>query len=106
MQHLAPELITDPAGGNSWLWGGKVLEPLGLNSTAGLRYEDFKYVGLTWEQVRPGLYDPTERLKDMDEDGVDAAVLFSDNRSAVALLKYTTGAEQLAAVQAYKQLHD
>lgn len=101
MQDLAPKLVKDPAGGDSWLWGGKVFEPLGLNSTAGIPYERFKYIGLKWEEVRKGLYDPKERLKDMDQDGVDACVLFSDNRSAMALLRYASGNQQLEAVKAY-----
>jgi predicted TIM-barrel fold metal-dependent hydrolase len=54
-----------------------------------------------WEAAgRPGEYDPTERLKDMDTDGVEAEVLYSDVEAGVCFNTMTDGG-RLAAFRAF-----
>lgn len=48
----------------------------GLSSAAGQKAEEFSPKSKTFGQMRPGCYDATERIKDMDIDGVDAQVTF------------------------------
>jgi predicted TIM-barrel fold metal-dependent hydrolase len=52
------------------------IEMSGLSTAAGQKVEEFSPKSKTFDQMRPGCYDPRERLKDMDIDGVDAQVCF------------------------------
>ena len=49
---------------------------LSLSIQAGHKFEEYRAAKVFWEDARPGCYDPVERLKDMDIDGVDAQVLY------------------------------
>jgi predicted TIM-barrel fold metal-dependent hydrolase len=101
-QDRRPRLVKDQAGGDAWLYGAdRSPEPLGLTFTAGLRYEDFRWYGLSYEDIRPGCYDGKARLADMDQDGIDAEILFSDNRTMGYFMNVTDPEFQLAGVQAY-----
>ena len=54
-----------------------------------------------WEAAgRPGEYDPAERLKDMDTDGVEAEVLYSDVEAGVSFNQMEDGG-RLAAFRAF-----
>lgn len=72
-----PKLVhTDD--GSAWHVPG-IADPItmsGLSTAAGQKVEEFSPKTKTFEQMRPGCYDPKERLKDMDIDGVDAQVCF------------------------------
>ncbi len=60
----------------TWHFEGKASWPIGaLLSYVGLP-DGWTERRITWEDMRPGCYDPVERLKDMDIDGVFASVLF------------------------------
>ena len=48
----------------------------GLSSAAGQKETEFSPKSKTFDAMRAGCYDPSERLKDMDLDGVDAQVCF------------------------------
>lgn len=48
----------------------------GLSTAAGQKETEFSPKSKTFGAMRPGCYDPRERLKDMDIDGVDAQVTF------------------------------
>ena len=97
-----PRLTKDEAGGDAWEFEPALPpEPLGLTLTAGMRYEDFKWMGLKYEDIRPGCYDGKERLKDMDKDGLDAQILYSDNRPMSYFMSVKDKDFHLAAIQAY-----
>jgi len=66
-------------GGDAWTVDGKVVTKMGLQVQAGKKYEDYKLSGETYESIRPGSYDPHERLKDMDTDGLQAQVLYPNS---------------------------
>jgi predicted TIM-barrel fold metal-dependent hydrolase len=55
---------------------GRNIEMSGLSTAAGQKVEEFSPKSKAFDQMRPGCYDPNERLKDMDIDGVDAQVCF------------------------------
>jgi len=64
--------------GSAWNVSG-IDEPItmsGLSTAAGQKVEEFSPKSKAFDQMRPGCYDPAERLKDMDIDGVDAQVCF------------------------------
>ena len=79
----APKLVKDVDGGDAWLFAGaSEPDPIGLVSTPGMAWDNFRWTGVTYEEARAGCYDGDERLKDMDLDGVDAEVLFAPQRTA------------------------
>ena len=55
---------------------GQVVMKMGMNVAAGKKFEEYKLEGETYQTIRAGSFDPHERLKDMDTDGVEAQVLF------------------------------
>ena len=62
-QDKAPKLVKDEEGGDAWLHAGSAVpDPIGLVSTPGRPYDDFRWTGVTYEQARPGCYDGSERL--------------------------------------------
>jgi predicted TIM-barrel fold metal-dependent hydrolase len=54
----------------------KPIEMSGLGTAAGQKMEEFSPKSKTFDQMRPGCYDPKERLADMDIDGVDLQTCF------------------------------
>ncbi|MDR2857237.1 MAG: amidohydrolase [Novosphingobium sp.] len=70
----APRVIRGEDGGDGWSWDGRtVARTLGIEATAG---RAVKISGYTWEEILPGNYDGAAHLADMQQEGVDAAVLF------------------------------
>jgi predicted TIM-barrel fold metal-dependent hydrolase len=70
----APRVMRGKDGGDGWSWDGQTVErTLGIEATAG---RAVKISGYTWEEILPGNYDGAAHLKDMLDEGVDAAVLF------------------------------
>src|SRR5262249_41937473 len=45
-------------------------------ASAGKPLESRVEVPAHWDEIRPGCYDPVERVKDMDEDGIIASLCF------------------------------
>ncbi|MGH7806229.1 MAG: amidohydrolase family protein [Candidatus Binatia bacterium] len=77
LRESGPRFIDLEGGGQGWMLpGAQVPRPLGLDVMAGRKFEDYKVSGVRWDEVRPGCYDPHARLKDMDEGGVYATVLY------------------------------
>jgi predicted TIM-barrel fold metal-dependent hydrolase len=59
-----------------WWYDGHRHAPLGLDAVAGDDPTEFKLDPQAFEQMRKGCYDPGARLRDMDEDGIDASLAF------------------------------
>ena len=64
------------AEGDCWFVDGKMTGNLGMSVQAGHKFEEYKASKVYWEEARKGCWDPVERLKDMDIDGVDAQTLY------------------------------
>ena len=66
-------------GSDWWFTDDTRVLPMTPGSQAGLRLEAPERLTFedTFENVRPGSYDPDERIKDMDIDGIDASVLYT-----------------------------
>jgi predicted TIM-barrel fold metal-dependent hydrolase len=71
----APRVESTP-NGDLWIVDSQVTGAIGLDASAGRKPEEFKPMGLTYKDMRPGSYDPKARLEDMDTDGVHAEVLY------------------------------
>jgi len=98
----APKLVKDVDGGDAWLHAGAAEpDPIGLVSTPGMAWDNFRWTGVTYEDARAGCYNGAERLKDMDIDGVDAEVLFAPQRTIGHFLGDDDDDFVLAGVDAY-----
>jgi len=71
--------------GDAWVLDG-VADPInyGLNSCAGMDPEMVQG-WIRWEDVRPGGYDPKARVAEMDQDRVDAQLLFPTPRLSFSM---------------------
>jgi predicted TIM-barrel fold metal-dependent hydrolase len=98
----APQLVKDVDGGDAWLHAGAAEpDPIGLVSTPGMAWDEFRWTGVTYEQARAGCYDGAERLADMTLDGVDAEILFAPQRTIGHFLGDDDDDFVLAGVDAY-----
>jgi predicted TIM-barrel fold metal-dependent hydrolase len=103
----APRVAMQPDGSERWVVDGRVagdragaLSPVArVGALSADPYSDVQ----TWTQVPKEAYDPAERLKAMDRDGVDAAVLYPSAAgvSGEVLAAIEDPELELACVQAY-----
>jgi len=100
-QDKAPKLVKDADGGDAWLFAGGEPDPIGLVSTPGMPWDQFRWTGVTYDDARTGCYNGAERLKDMDIDGVDAELLFAPQRTIGHFLGDPDDDFVLAGVEAY-----
>ena len=87
--------------GDAWVLDG-VADPInfGMNACAGLPPEQMTG-WKRFDEIRRGGYDPAARLEEMDQDGVDAEVLYPTPRLSQAVFAYTDADFHLALVHAY-----
>ena len=98
----APRLVKDEEGGDAWSFGaGRPLMHIGLVATPGMRYEDIKWTGYTYETIRRSCFEPKARLEDMDFDGIDAAFLYPSQRTMHTFMGNEDREFHLAGVRAY-----
>jgi len=70
-----PRLVHDESG-EAWYYEDKRIPTLGLAAAAGKSREQFSPLPLAYADMRPGCYDPVERVHDMDRSGVLASLCF------------------------------
>lgn len=81
-QERAPQLVKDADGGDAWLFAGSSdPDPIGLVATPGKPFDEFRWTGVTYDDARPGCYEGSARLADMDLDGIDKALVFAPQRT-------------------------
>jgi len=98
----APKLVKDEEGGDAWSFGpGKPLMHIGLVATPGMRYEDIKWKGYTYADIRKSCFDGKARLEDMDADGVDAEFLYPSQRTMYHFMGNEDREFHRAGVRAY-----
>ena len=72
-----PQVVKLSNGGDAWLMpGNNAPVPLGLNFSAGRGWENLKVSGISYDEGLVGAGDGRQRLEEMDQDGVDAELLF------------------------------
>ena len=59
-----------------WRYEGRIHAQMGLNAVAGKPPEALGLDPVRYDEMIPGCFDPVERVKDMDIDGVQAALCF------------------------------
>jgi predicted TIM-barrel fold metal-dependent hydrolase len=68
--------IREVDGKHLWHYDGNVFPTIGLNAVAGKPRDSWGLDPVRYEDMIPGCYDPVARVKDMDLDGVQAALCF------------------------------
>jgi predicted TIM-barrel fold metal-dependent hydrolase len=102
-QKYAPKLRRDHEGGDAWDHGTGSLDPIGLVTTPGKRFEDFKWFGVKYSEARKACYNGPARIKDMDIEGVDAIVTFPPERTIFRWLGNPDPDVSLAGIDAYNE---
>ena len=98
----APKLVKDAQGGDAWLTAvGGEPDPIGLVSTPGMPFDEFRWFGVTYDEARTGCYNGAARLEDMDIDGVYAEMLYPPQRTMSHFLGDDDDDFVLAGVEAY-----
>jgi predicted TIM-barrel fold metal-dependent hydrolase len=72
----APRVVELDSGQQVWQYQGKQYATLGLNAVAGKRPEEFGNEPTRYEDMMLGAYDPVARVRDMDQDGIQAQLCF------------------------------
>lgn len=75
LKERGPRII-EKDGKHQWAYDGNIYPTIGLNAVAGKPPAEWGLDPFRYEQMVPGCYDPVERVKDMDTDGVQAALCF------------------------------
>ncbi len=68
----------DPDGqlGDWWVYEDKRVPQTRLSAAVGFDRDEVKVVGITYDEMRDGCYDPVARLEDMDVNHVEASLCF------------------------------
>ena len=82
---------------------GKGVWPVGLTAVAGMSHLDIKPFGLSYDTIRPGSFVTSERLRDMDADGIYAQILYPSVTLKGARIYSDERDLQLACVRAYNE---
>jgi predicted TIM-barrel fold metal-dependent hydrolase len=103
LRALAPKVVRGDDG-DVWLFNdGERVRPIGLMAAAGASYLNFRPSGLTYETIRPGHFEVTARLADMDADGISAQLLYPSVCEEGPRMFGDDRALQLACVRAYNE---
>ncbi|MCW2904850.1 MAG: hypothetical protein JWO67_7115 [Streptosporangiaceae bacterium] len=74
-QERGPRIV-ESKGKHVWVYDGETFPTVGLNAVAGKPPEEWALDPVRYEDMIPGCYDPAARVRDMDLDGVQAALCF------------------------------
>ncbi len=72
-----PDVVTQKGGRQVWEYEGKIFAQVGLNAVVGHSdYAAQRFEPTSFNEMRPGCFDATARVRDMDIAGVQASVNF------------------------------
>jgi len=97
----APKLVKDEEGGDAWSFGGGPPEPLGLVTKVGTELDKLRWTGARYDQMHPGCYSGKGRLELMDQDGVDAEILYPPQRTTLYFMMNADPEFGRAGIDAY-----
>jgi hypothetical protein len=76
LKERGPRIVRTVEGHDVWEFEGGSYPNVGLNAVAGREREDFGVEPMAYTDMRPGCYQPAERIADMDLEGVYAQLSF------------------------------
>jgi predicted TIM-barrel fold metal-dependent hydrolase len=102
----APRLVRD-GDKEAWVYEGKPHPTSGLAAVVGKSVEEFSPLPITYDEMRPGCYDPKARLEDMDRAGVAASLCFPSMPGFCAEIFFKSKDHDLAlaCIKAYNDWH-
>lgn len=74
-KEAGPRIVRDGQG-EAWVFEGKRKATTGLAAAAGKKREQFSPLPVTYDDMRPGCYEPNARIEDMNRAGVLASLSF------------------------------
>jgi predicted TIM-barrel fold metal-dependent hydrolase len=92
----APKLVTD-SDGERWVYDGRNVPTSGLSAVVG-KGKEFSPEAISYQDMRPGCYDPVARAEDMNVDGVIASLCFPSFPRFCGQIFYEAEDKDLAAV--------
>jgi predicted TIM-barrel fold metal-dependent hydrolase len=107
LQHLAPS-VQRVGGHDVWVYDGSVHRNVGFNACAGRPPEEWLREPTTFRDMRRGCFDPHERVRDMDIDGVSVSLNFPSFLPGFAGTRFSNTADPalgLAVTRAWNQWH-
>ncbi|WP_432194238.1 amidohydrolase family protein [Streptomyces sp. bgisy027] len=75
-RETGPRIIENGDGRQVWTYEGRIYPNIGLNAVVGKDPSEWGWDPVRYDDMLPGCYNPVERLKDMDVDGVYAGMAF------------------------------
>jgi predicted TIM-barrel fold metal-dependent hydrolase len=75
-KEAGPKSVKDDQGRDIWMFDGRPHFNSGLGAVAGKPKEELGLDPVSYADMLPGCYDPKERLKDMDTDGIHVQLPF------------------------------
>ena len=104
---VAPQIKRNEVGHKIWHYEGKTCVNVALNAVAGKSREEYGLEPVVLDDIIPGCYDPLERIKDMDLDGIQAGLNFPSfpGFARGRFGEIEDSGLALACVQAYNDWH-
>ncbi|MDJ0788565.1 MAG: amidohydrolase family protein [Myxococcota bacterium] len=72
----APRVVHKADGSDVWVYRGKQIPNIGLNAVVGRPPEEYGMEPTAFDQLRPGTWKLSERIRDMNANGVLASMCF------------------------------
>ncbi len=73
---VAPRVVRDEDGVETWQFQDSVSATVGLNAVVSWPKEEWGFDPATYAEMRPGVYDVHERIRDMNHNGILASMCF------------------------------
>src|SRR3989440_9715711 len=104
---VAPRLVHKDDGTDVWGYEGKEIPNIGLNAVAGRPPEEYGMEPTSFDELRRGTYDITERVRDMNANGVLGSMCFPSFPNLCGQLFARSSDKELglAVLQAYNDWH-
>jgi uncharacterized protein len=99
-----PSMMAEPSDKpvERWVVNGQVVDTRGVTNCPAIMGDPYRtYTPQRWDEVLPSVYDPIARLAVLDQDRVDAEVLFPNPPVQNATFFQGDAALELACVKAY-----
>ncbi len=105
--HIAPRVERRADGSDVWVYDGNEIPNIGLNAVAGRPPEEYGMEPTSFDELRDGTWDITQRLRDMDANGVLGSMCFPSfpNLCGQLFSRSTDLEAGLAVLQAYNDWH-
>jgi predicted TIM-barrel fold metal-dependent hydrolase len=72
----APKVVETPGGEQTWVYDGNDFPNVGFNAVIGRPVSEYSFEPTRFDEMRRGAWDITERIRDMDVNGVYASLCF------------------------------